>query len=79
MGAQKRVRVQTRGGGDEPSKANDNNRENRERSSDESPNPEERKGSPNDFEEICPKTKRNRDDKGTSNVPKKVDERLIGN
>ncbi|XVE77707.1 hypothetical protein DITRI_Ditri13aG0084500 [Diplodiscus trichospermus] len=76
----KRARVQTRGGGDEPSKANGNNRENQERSSDASdgsPNPEEREDSPDDFEEIRPKTKRNRVAEGTSGVPNRADERLI--
>ena len=82
MGAQKRARVQTRGGGDEPSKENGNDWENQERSSDASdgsPNPEEREGSPDDLEEIRPKTKRNRAAEGTSDVPNRADERLIGN
>lgn len=77
---QKRARVQPRGAGDEPSKANGNDRENQERSSDASdgsPNPEEREGSPDDFEEIRPKAKRNRAAEGTSDAP--TDERLIGN
>ncbi|XVF32673.1 hypothetical protein REPUB_Repub17cG0102900 [Reevesia pubescens] len=76
----KRARVQIRGGGDEPSKANGNNMENQERSSDASdgrPDPEERDGSPDDFEEIRPKTKRNRAAEGTSDAPNIVDERLI--
>lgn len=79
LGAQKRARVQTRGGGDEPSKANSNSRDDQERSSDASdgsPNPEEREGSPDDFEEIRPKTKRNRAAEATFDVP---EERLIGN
>ncbi|KAK6260161.1 STAG - like 1 [Theobroma cacao] len=74
----KRARVQPRGAGDEPSKANGNDRENQERSSDASdgsPNPEEREGSPDDFEEIRPKAKRNRAAEGTSDAP--TDERLI--
>ena len=82
MGAQKSVRVQTRGSGDEPSKANGNKRENQEKSSDasdESPNSEEREGSPDDFKGIRPKTKWNRADEGTSNVPDRANERLIGN
>ncbi|XWS31645.1 hypothetical protein CRYUN_Cryun23aG0094100 [Craigia yunnanensis] len=76
----KRARVQTRGDGDEPSKENGNDWENQERSSDASdgnPNPEEREGSPDDLEEIRPKTKRNRAAEGTSDVPNRADERLI--
>ncbi|XP_021279482.1 sister-chromatid cohesion protein 3 [Herrania umbratica] len=74
----KRARAQPRAAGDEPSKANGNDRENQERSSDASdgsPNPEEREGSPDDFEEIRPKAKRNRAAKGTSDAP--TGERLI--
>ncbi|XVF72517.1 hypothetical protein PTKIN_Ptkin12aG0127600 [Pterospermum kingtungense] len=76
----KRARVQTRGGDDEPSKGNSNNREDQERSSDASdgsPNPEEREGSPDDFEEIRPKTKRNRAAETTFDVPSNAEERLI--
>ncbi|XP_022758099.1 sister-chromatid cohesion protein 3-like [Durio zibethinus] len=73
----KRARAQIRG---ESSEANGNNRENQERSSDASdgsPNPEEREGSPDDFEEIRPKTKRNRFAEGTSDAPNRADEILI--
>ncbi|KAG4120112.1 hypothetical protein ERO13_D11G123600v2 [Gossypium hirsutum] len=76
----KRARVHALDGGDEPSKANGNDRENQERSSDgsdRSPNPGEREGSPDDFEEIRPKTKRPRPAEGTSDVPNRSEERLI--
>ncbi|OMP06606.1 Armadillo-like helical [Corchorus olitorius] len=76
----RRTRVQIRGGGDEPSKENGNSGENQERSSDASdgsPNPEEREGSPDDFEEIRPKAKRNRVAEETSDAPNIPNERLI--
>ncbi|XVE73228.1 hypothetical protein DITRI_Ditri11bG0100200 [Diplodiscus trichospermus] len=77
----KRARVQIGAGGDEVSKVNGNrnNRLNQERSSNASdgiPNPEEREGSPVDFEEIRPKTKRKAAE-GTSDVPNRAGERLI--
>ncbi|XVF73244.1 hypothetical protein PTKIN_Ptkin12aG0185900 [Pterospermum kingtungense] len=64
----KRARVQNRG------KTNSDNSGNQERSSDASdgsPNP------PYDFEEIRPKTKRNRAAEATFDVPNKAQERLI--
>ncbi|OMO77828.1 Armadillo-like helical [Corchorus capsularis] len=76
----RRTRVQIRGGGDEPSKENGNSGENQERSSDASdgsPNPEEREGSPDDFEEIRPKAKRNRVAEEASDAPNIPNERLI--
>ncbi|XP_022741206.1 uncharacterized protein LOC111292863 [Durio zibethinus] len=77
----KMARVQDRGGGDEPSEPNSNNRENQERSSharEGIPNLEEREGSPDDFEEIRPKTKQSRAAEGTSDISNRADESLIG-
>lgn len=73
----KRARVQSGGGGDEPSKANGNDQERSSDASDGSPNPVERESLPDDFEEIRPKTKRNRAAEGISDVPNRADERLI--
>ncbi|XVF21866.1 hypothetical protein REPUB_Repub12eG0126300 [Reevesia pubescens] len=76
----KKARVQTRVVGDEPINTNVNNTENQERSSDASdgsPIPEEREGSPDDFEEIRPKIKRNRVAEGTYDALNIADERLI--
>ncbi|KAE8699497.1 hypothetical protein F3Y22_tig00110577pilonHSYRG00032 [Hibiscus syriacus] len=73
----KRSRVGARVAGDEPDEANGDNAENQERNSDGSPDPGEWEGSPDDFEEIRPKTKRHRTAEGTSDIPNRSEERLI--
>ncbi|GLU07467.1 hypothetical protein SLE2022_244240 [Rubroshorea leprosula] len=80
VGRPKRSRAQARAGGDEPSKGTGNSDENQARisdASDGSPNQVEREGSPDDFEEIRPKAKRNKASEGASGAAYKSDASLI--
>ncbi|KAK9281795.1 hypothetical protein L1049_004701 [Liquidambar formosana] len=74
----KRTRAQTQAGGEQPSKANGSGRDDRTSGpTDQSPNQVDPEESFDDYEEILPKSKRNRASEGTSAAPRTAYQSLI--